>query len=49
MNQVQKVRDQIDWSIVVSTIVAAIILGLMLYAMQKAGLKKAATVISKGA
>lgn len=49
MNQVNKVREQIDWSIVVSTIVAAIILGLMLYGMRQVGLGKAATVISKGA
>lgn len=50
MNEkVQKVREQIDWSIVISTIVAAIILGLMVYGMKTAGLNKAANVLKQGA
>lgn len=47
--QVQKVRENIDWSIIVSTIIAAIILGLMVYGMKTAGFSKAANVLKQGA
>lgn len=49
MDKVNQVRDQIDWSIVISTIVAAIILGLMVYGMKKAGLSSAANIVKAGA
>lgn len=48
MNQVNKVKDQIDWSIVVSGIVTAIILGASIYLMKQAGLGKAAAVVKGG-
>lgn len=48
MNQVQKVKDQIDWSIVVSGIVTAIILGLAIWGMRQAGLNTVASVVKGG-
>ena len=48
MNQVQKVRDQIDWSIVVSGVVTAIIIGLSIWGLKKAGLNTPANVLKGG-
>lgn len=48
MKQVQKVKDQIDWSIVISGIVTAIILGLAIWGMRQAGLNTAASVVKGG-
>ena len=48
MDKVREVTDQIDWSIVISTVAAAVIIGGSVYAMRKAGLKTAANIISAG-
>ncbi|MCG2581925.1 MAG: hypothetical protein KA296_13720 [Marinobacter sp.] len=48
MNQVNKVKDQIDWSIVVSGVVTAIIIGLSIWGMRKAGLNTPAAVLKGG-
>lgn len=47
-NAVQKFRDNIDWSIVVSTVTATVLIGGSIYAMRKAGLGKVASVVSAG-
>ena len=48
MNQVQKVRDNIDWSIGVSGVVTAIIIGLSIWGLKKAGLNTPANVLKGG-
>ena len=48
MNQVQQVRDNIDWSIVVSGVVTAIIIGLSIWGLKKAGLNTPANVLKGG-
>lgn len=48
MNQIQKVKDNIDWSIVVSGLVLTVIVGVSIYGMRAAGLNKAATIVKGG-
>lgn len=43
---VNKYRDNIDWSIVVSTITAGVIIGASVYGLRKAGFSTAARVVS---
>lgn len=45
---VQKYRDNVDTSIVVSTITATVLIGLGVYAMRKAGLGSAAKIVTAG-
>lgn len=45
---VEKYKQNLDPSIVVSTITSAVIIGLAIYAMRKAGLKTAAQIVSGG-
>ncbi|NIC03978.1 hypothetical protein [Billgrantia bachuensis] len=42
---VTKYKDNLDWSIVVSTITAAVIIGAAAYGLRKAGLGTVANVI----
>lgn len=42
---VEKYKSNLDWSIVVSTITAAVIIGGMAYGLRKAGLGTVANVI----
>lgn len=46
---VEKYKDNLDTSIVVSTITSAIIIGLAVYGMRKMGLRTAANIVSAGA
>ena len=49
MNEsVQKVKQNIDWKIVTSTVVATLIVGAMVYGARKAGLGTVATVVKGG-
>jgi len=42
---VQKYRDNVDMTIVVSTITAAIVIGLGAYGLRKAGFRTAANIV----
>lgn len=42
---VSKYKDNLDWSIVVSTITAAVVIGVAAYGLKKAGLGTAANII----
>ncbi|WP_163557149.1 hypothetical protein [Halomonas sp. NO4] len=42
---VQKYRDNLDWSIVISSITAAVIIGAGAYGLRKAGLRTAANIV----
>ena len=46
--QVEKVKQNIDWKIVTSTVVATLIVGGMVFAARKAGLGTVATVVKGG-
>ncbi len=44
-NAVEKYKQNLDWSIVVSTITAAVIIGGAAYGLRKAGFRTVANVI----
>lgn len=48
MKAVEDFRKNIDWSIVVSGLTTAVIVGGTIYAMRKAGLTTAAGIVSAG-
>jgi|DeeseametaMP1786_FD_contig_21_1645942_length_543_multi_7_in_0_out_0_1 hypothetical protein len=48
MNTVDKVKSNIDWKIVTSTVVASLVIGVGVYAARKAGLGQVATVVKGG-
>jgi len=48
MNTVDKVKSNIDWTIVTSTVVASLVIGVGVYAARKAGLGSVATVVKGG-
>lgn len=41
-----KYRENIDWTIVVSTLTATVIAGVAVYGMRKAGLSSAARIVT---
>ncbi len=43
---IRKYRDNVDTTIVVSTITATVIIGLAVYGMRKAGLSSAARIVT---
>lgn len=45
-NALKKYTDNIDWTIVVSTLTATALAGVAVYGMRKAGLGKVATVVT---
>lgn len=47
-NYVDKYRDNLDMTIVVSTLTSAVVIGLAVYGMRKAGLNTAAKIVSGG-
>ncbi len=48
MNTVDKVKNNIDWKIVTSTVVASVLIGVGVYAARKAGLGQVASVVKGG-
>lgn len=48
MDTVNKVKSNIDWTIVTSTVVASIVIGVGVYAARQVGLGKVATVVKGG-
>lgn len=47
-DQVNNIKNQIDWSIVISTVVASVIIGVGVFAARKAGLGAVAAVVKGG-
>ncbi|OLO11404.1 hypothetical protein BTW10_09965 [Chromohalobacter japonicus] len=47
-NYLDKYRDNLDVSIVVSTLTSAVVIGLAVYGMRKAGMNTAAKIVSGG-
>ncbi|MCK0745021.1 hypothetical protein [Chromohalobacter nigrandesensis] len=45
---VEKYTDNLDMTIVVSTLTSAVVIGLAVYGMKKAGLNTAAKIVSGG-
>ncbi len=48
MNQLDKLKENVDMKIVVSTVLASVIIGAAVLAAKKAGLGQVATVVKGG-
>lgn len=46
--KVNKVKNNIDWKLVTSAVVASVVIGAGVYGLRKAGLGKVATVVKGG-